>query len=348
MSMQSMSVMRSVSVQKPTSRAKSSTTMSKRKLGFTLVELLVVIAIIGMLVSLLLPAVNAAREAGRRAVCQNNIRQIALALKNYDSHRNSVPGIANFRASKTDTSPNPTLYARPLLYEIMPQLERSDIYDRLTRENYPDHIPPTNTNPPLVFLAVAVCPSDPQSVGPVTAFAYNYGFAMDNATRVPNKANGIFDIATPLANLSTPLSYVNSHDGETNTVMLAENLDARNWIDTGWNGTAMIPTQVSFVWQDSIDFVNISINRNKGLSTNSANDSPGTSWNYCRPSSHHPQAVNVAFCDAHVRNINDGIDYVVWAALMAPYHSQATADNGQQPSVLTGLKTYLYDESNLP
>src|SRR5437762_3272115 len=55
----------------------------RRRLGFTLVELLVVIAIIGMLVSFLLPAVNAAREAGRRAVCQNNMRQIALALYNF-------------------------------------------------------------------------------------------------------------------------------------------------------------------------------------------------------------------------------------------------------------------------
>ena len=59
--------------------------------GFTLVELLVVIAIIGVLVSLLLPAVNAAREAARRTQCMNNVRQFALAVANYESANGVFP-----------------------------------------------------------------------------------------------------------------------------------------------------------------------------------------------------------------------------------------------------------------
>ncbi len=102
------------------------------RLGFTLVELLVVISIIGMLAGLLLPAVNAAREAGRRAVCMNNQSQLALALLNYDSAKGNLPPMRGEVGSKiisvTETNYNITSW----LGFLMPYMEQVPLYQNLT------------------------------------------------------------------------------------------------------------------------------------------------------------------------------------------------------------------------
>src|SRR6516162_7291443 len=78
--------------------------------GFTLIELLVVISIIGILVGLLLPAVNSAREAGRRTQCQNNMRNIGLGILGYVNQKNTFPPAGMFcEDANTDVvTPNPT------------------------------------------------------------------------------------------------------------------------------------------------------------------------------------------------------------------------------------------------
>ena len=96
-----------------------------RPAGFTLVELLVVIAIIGILVALLLPAIQAAREAARRSQCQNNMKNIAIALQNYHSEHKRFP------VGFVSTGPAEGIEAWAWSTFALPYLEEQSIYDRL-------------------------------------------------------------------------------------------------------------------------------------------------------------------------------------------------------------------------
>jgi prepilin-type N-terminal cleavage/methylation domain-containing protein/prepilin-type processing-associated H-X9-DG protein len=120
-------------------------TFRRRRHGFTLIELLVVISIIGILVGLLLPAVNQAREAGRRAQCQNNMRNVTLALLNYGNRKNALPPAGTFfedpKATNAQTSilttslgtaagiPATALNraAHSWVFDILPELDQQDI-----------------------------------------------------------------------------------------------------------------------------------------------------------------------------------------------------------------------------
>jgi prepilin-type N-terminal cleavage/methylation domain-containing protein/prepilin-type processing-associated H-X9-DG protein len=123
---------------------------SKRLRGFTLVELLVVIAIIGILVALLLPAVQAAREAARRNQCSNNLKQIGLAALNYESGRKVFPpgflgstDSTNFAALQLDAT-HKHQWSGVMLY-LLPYMEAQPIYDLATKtlnigvDNYDDN-----------------------------------------------------------------------------------------------------------------------------------------------------------------------------------------------------------------
>ena len=105
------------------------TRRNSRICGFTLVELLVVIAIIGILVALLLPAVQAAREAARRSSCVNNLHQIGVALQNYHSARNVFPYGANDGDCESKT-PDRTVMAWRTL--ILPYMENQPLFDKLS------------------------------------------------------------------------------------------------------------------------------------------------------------------------------------------------------------------------
>lgn len=101
--------------------------------GFTLIELLVVIAIIGVLVGLLLPAVQQAREAARRTTCVNKVKQIALGMHNYADVNKTLPSGSSARTSPTNGAFNSATNAvwKTFTVDLMPFLERNDVYNQL-------------------------------------------------------------------------------------------------------------------------------------------------------------------------------------------------------------------------
>src|SRR5207237_161794 len=103
-----------------------------RKAGFTLVELLVVIAIIGVLIALLLPAVQAAREAARRTECQDHIKQVTLGmLGHHDAKRVFPPGTYNY-LDNTGTTPfkNNFQDRRSWMHDLLPYIEEQNLYSK--------------------------------------------------------------------------------------------------------------------------------------------------------------------------------------------------------------------------
>ena len=141
--------------------------------GFTLVELLVVIAIIGVLVALLLPAVQAAREAARRMSCSNNLKQTALACHNYHDTFKALPWNNDLGNATAPGNPSNRWRQLSWIVSVLPYVEQSPLYDEIQDEIARDvAADPTNgaretlnKMPPAIResqLKMFICPSNDQ------------------------------------------------------------------------------------------------------------------------------------------------------------------------------------------
>jgi prepilin-type N-terminal cleavage/methylation domain-containing protein len=137
--------------------------MNVRKFGFTLVELLVVIAIIGVLIALLLPAVQAAREAARRMTCLNKVHQLTLALHNYHSVYDSLPA-GGWQFLTNNTSGHAVYRRISGFYALLPFLEQNALYETLAADNFvsidPNIDEPSGSDSINKIIDTLLCGSD--------------------------------------------------------------------------------------------------------------------------------------------------------------------------------------------
>jgi prepilin-type N-terminal cleavage/methylation domain-containing protein/prepilin-type processing-associated H-X9-DG protein len=311
--------------------------------AFTLVELLVVIAIIGVLVGLLLPAVQSARAAARRMSCGNNLKQLALSMHNYESSKKELPALGVFGNPGMGGGANwPYAWTIP----VLPFIEESAMYDRImsqARPNGPGLPTPwstaNNTFNNEVWkqdISLFMCPSDPKPSNrgespSLLTYKVCVGDDYHQNHFAPNQSardnRGIFQ-------RNRNLSFAEITDGTSKTIMLGEvaggggprdikggvAVNMRAWspaacearVDpatrqlTGAVRAAFRPTS-GRAWDGRPYFA--------GFATMVAPNGPSCHWggvdgneHMGTASSYHPGGVQVAFADGSVAFVNESID----------------------------------------
>lgn len=290
-----------------------------RRSAFTLVELLVVIAIIGILIALLLPAVQAAREAARRMSCTNNLKQIGVALHNYhDTHRKLPIGWLGFDAgggADFEGDPGWAWSTR-----ILPFMEQQALYDSLIDMDLPVTAA-ANDQARVTVVSTFICPSD------VGDDVFDLMNAVDEETEGTTvvtrlaKSNypGVFgtqdihSVCEPgspgyngcrgngMFSLNRSLAFRDITDGLSNTFMVGERWS--KWVHSTWTGVVPggwhAPARVVAVASDEFP-------------PNSEANVEQQTHNF---SSYHPAGANFLLSDGHVQLITETIDLSVYNAL---------------------------------
>jgi len=309
----------------------------RKRVGFTLIELLVVIAIIGILVALLLPAVQQAREAARRTQCKNNMKQLGLAIHNYhDTHSVLPPSrIANgFVGWGGVSQGGPQYYKNGTGWTLLlPFLEQTALYNQYNHNVaaswsyvYGAYSPSDvagnpDVNYPVVktVLPFFLCPSDPNDKFYNSQNQY-YSVSATN----PGGARTNYDFNTwygeyyyqgyvmryynskdrPLfaANSSTSLASVK--DGTSNTAMVTETIrEVWNGVPPAWGHAGHVQIGIDLSWYPINTWV-YNINDPAYLYMRQ----PGRLANWASAGSLHTGGCHVLLCDGTVRFVSENID----------------------------------------
>jgi prepilin-type N-terminal cleavage/methylation domain-containing protein len=283
--------------------------------GFTLVEVLVMITIIGILIALLLPAVQAAREAARRTQCANNMKQWGLALANYESENGRFPyGVRTTSATR-----------QTFVYSLWPYLEGGSLYAKWNY-SYPFYYP-QNLPMAQIQLAIYFCPSDRKGmwrgdpwVRSRCNYLLNWGYCDYTQTQPP----GIFPgdpngrrIGPFSSNQARQASQIS--DGLSNTIFMSEVVQALRDVDYDVRGDVLnddygcAEFMTKYTPNSGTDSMIIS-----GVTP--SNDPGPAAWLgytsvYVSARSRHPGGVTVVCGDGSVHFINDSIAINLWRSL---------------------------------
>jgi prepilin-type N-terminal cleavage/methylation domain-containing protein len=330
--------------------------------GFTLVELLVVIAIIGTLMGLLLPAVQSAREAGRRNSCLNNLKQLGYAIMQHEGKMQALPGWRNTHPGLKNPE-NSTYFGASWPITILPYLERSDIF-RLYEKQEDGGTPAAGG----VGLNILKCASSPSGSprDPTSAYAANAGTTACVQVPIPGygartqwlqvKSDGVFLDNVGGVKLAEPnpqrrktyepaqynLDVISNADGTSNTLLFAERNGAGVQAQSEWNllvpngsGANFLSSQIPSLLGTgtvalSSDLPVFGLARDLGTDLVKVVNNEG--FARTAPSSNHPGGVGATMCDGRTIFLRDTVRSYVYAQLVT---SDSRGNSGRVVSWLS-------------
>jgi prepilin-type N-terminal cleavage/methylation domain-containing protein/prepilin-type processing-associated H-X9-DG protein len=304
--------------------------MRRGSSGFTLIELLVVVAIIGILIALLLPAAQAAREAARRMQCSNHLKQVSLAALNH----HDVAGAFPPGATLASFSVKPKLRGPSLFIFLLNEMEQTQLFGRLDLKDPMNNEVGGSAALSATVLPVLVCPTDILAENPVgrssgrwhglTSYGGNGGTGGTHRTlcgTMPIMTDGIFFETGPISIPKPgqlPVRIADIKDGTSNTLLFGERRHFDQAYDA-WAATANEQLMGDYGWWHTagglaIVDVTLTTLARMNYQTNTA-EIGFACLRLSSFGSFHPQGANFALADGSVRFVSESIELATYRAL---------------------------------